>query len=69
MSKPIIRYIELTNGRCGLSIETALQIRREEGSRNVKNITNATAKQVEWVRGMGGLVPDGRIVKEKAAPK
>lgn len=60
--KPILRYIELNNGRCGLSIETPAKIMREQGTANVRGIRPATEADVVHVRSMGGDVPDGRII-------
>jgi len=66
MGKKVIKYIQLYNGRCGLSTSTKREILADEGRANVANITYATDAQVSWVRSMGGHVPDG-IVK-KASP-
>lgn len=61
MNKKVIKYISLRSG-CGLSTKSPEQILREEGSNNVQYVRDATAKDVEWIRAMGGYVPDGRIV-------
>lgn len=64
MSKPILRYIDLENGRCGLTTETESVIYRRHGTDNVRFVRNATEKDVEWVQGMGGDVPDSyRLAK------
>lgn len=65
MSKPILRYISLWNGRCGLTTKTRDSIYREQGTDNVKYVRNATEKDVAWVAGMGGDVPKSyRIATE-----
>lgn len=64
MSKPIIKAIELHIGGIGLSIYSKSTILICEGTANVRSIHNATKKDVEWVKAMGGYVPDGRIAKE-----
>ncbi|MGE0769877.1 MAG: hypothetical protein AB7L90_25845 [Hyphomicrobiaceae bacterium] len=61
MSRPIIQYIALWNGRCGLSVASPAQIRREQGTANIKSIRPATHDDVIHVRAMGGHVPVGRI--------
>jgi hypothetical protein len=63
-SKPIIKYIELSGRGCGLSTDSEANILKREGTANVALIRNATQKDVDWVRGMGGYVPEGRIAKE-----
>ncbi len=62
-AKPIIRYIELWCGRCGLSNSSVASIYSEQGRANVRSVRNATEQEVAWVRGMGGYVPEGRIAK------
>ena len=61
MRKPTIRYVELAGLGCGLSTDSERNILRREGTSNVRRISNATKENVEWVRAMGGYVPDGRI--------
>jgi len=53
-----INYVELYGGRCGLSANTEAQIRKQEGDSNIKRISVATKEQIEWVRAMGGYVPE-----------
>ena len=62
-----IQYVSLWSGQCGLSNDTPAQILRREGSANVKHIHLATEKDVAWIRGMGGKVPDGRIAEPKVS--
>jgi hypothetical protein len=64
--KRVIRYFEFYGSGCGLSTDMPTQIVRRYGTANVRLIRNATEKDVAWVRGMGGAVPDGRIAKELA---
>lgn len=66
---PVIKYVSLWNNRCGLSIEPKRNILRAEGTENVKEIRNATAKDVAWVRAMGGHVPRGRVAIARALGK
>lgn len=66
MSKKIIKYISLKSG-CGLSTKSPEQILREEGSNNVEFVRNATADEVDWIRAMGGYVPEGRIASKGEA--
>lgn len=65
MSKPIIRYIELYGGGCGLRAESPASIYRSEGTSNVRLVRNATEKDIVYVKAMGGHVPDGRIAKDQ----
>ena len=68
MSKRIIRYIALWGSGCGLSTDTPAQIMREHGTSNVKHIRNATQEDIDWVRCMGGRVPEGRIATKTPQP-
>lgn len=63
MSKPVIKYISLWGGGCGLSTSSKSEILRSHGTANVQLVRPATQKDVEWVRAFGGYVPDGRIEK------
>jgi hypothetical protein len=63
-SKKVIQYISLDNGRCGLSTESPRDILHRIGTENVRAIRPASQKEVDWVRAMGGDVPDG-IVRER----
>lgn len=62
-----LNYISLYNGRCGLTTDTPAQVLRREGTGNVRLVRPATAKDVAWIRGMGGNVPQGRIAVIKEA--
>lgn len=64
MSKPVIKYVELHGGCCGLSTERNATILLDNGRSNVARIRNATKAEVAWVQGMGGHVPDGRIRRQ-----
>lgn len=59
-----IRYIKLYGGRCGLTTDTKREVMKREGTSNVLEVRPATQKDVDWVRGMGGHVPNGRILKD-----
>lgn len=63
--KPTIRYVSLVAGGCGLTTDPVRSILKREGTANVRSISNATQKQVDWVRAMGSYVPDGIIRAEK----
>lgn len=64
--RPVVNYVSLWNGRCGLSTDTRAEIMRREGTANVRGVRPATQADVEWVRGMGGYVPEGRIAGSQA---
>jgi hypothetical protein len=66
--KPIINYISLVGGRCGLTTESKREVLARCGSENVVATEPATQEQVDWIRAMGGKVPDGRVVKRKKEP-
>lgn len=60
-------YVELEWG-CGLraaanQAKAKRDALEEEGSRNFKSIRLATQEDVAWIKGMGGIVPEGRVVK------
>jgi hypothetical protein len=63
MSRKIIKAVTLRGGRVGLSAETESAIKRRVGSDNLVSVKPATQSQVDWVRAMGGIVPDGRVAK------
>lgn len=63
--KPTIRYVGMSDGTCTLTTETPSQILKAHGTENVKVIRNATEADLSWTKGMGGRVPDGRVVKRK----
>jgi hypothetical protein len=65
-AEPLLRYVLLVNGRCGLSAESPAAIKREQGTANVRCIRLATETDVIHVRSMGGYVPEGRIAKVAA---
>jgi hypothetical protein len=65
MRRKTIKYITLTGGRCTLSTDTNRKIFDEEGRANVTLIRPATMDEVEWVRAMGGHVPEGIVRKKK----
>ena len=65
MSRKIIKRV-LAYGLVGLSTDTKREILREHGRGNVQSVRNATQEDVDWVRGMGGYVPDGIVAKEQA---
>jgi hypothetical protein len=58
MKKPVLRYVSLYSGRCGLTTDSVSAVMRREGSANVKCIRHATERDVAWIAGMGGRVPD-----------
>ncbi len=59
-----IMYVELSNGRCGLSTDSKAEIMKQVGTDNLRSISVATKKQIDFVRAMGGYVPvDGKIPK------
>ena len=59
----MIYYIEFRNGYCGLSQEPKRTILRRHGTENVGSISPATAEQIDYVRAMGGYVPERAIKK------
>jgi hypothetical protein len=65
--KPALKYVSTDFG-CSIRIGPDSQIIREIGTAHIKGIRFATEKDVAWVRGMGGRVPDGRIAKVKEQP-
>lgn len=65
MKKKVIKYITLSGGRCGLSTATNKDILASEGRANVASIRPATREDVEWVRAMGGHVPEGIVRKAR----
>jgi len=60
-----IRYIKLFGGRCGLTTDTKREVLRREGESNVLDVRPATQQEVDWVRAMGGRVPEGKVRREK----
>lgn len=69
MKKPILKYVELWGGGCGLKTGSDASIRRACGTGSVKRIRPATDEDVIWVENMGGYVLDGRIAEPaKEAP-
>lgn len=65
MSKPFLMCVELRSG-IGIRAESRRNILKQYGTVNVMDIHYATQKEIEWVRAMGGFVPEGRIHKEPA---
>lgn len=66
----LLFQVELHNGQVGLvaarNINAArAQALREEGSSNVKHVRLATQAEVDWIQGMGGRIPAGRVAKAK----
>lgn len=64
--------VELYGGTVGLVAARNLQAARrkalaEEGSSNVKNVRLATQAEVDWIQGMGGRIPAGRVKREPRA--
>jgi len=63
-ARPTINYIDLYNGRCGLTTEKRDEVLRRLGTDNVRSVRPATEAEVSWVECMGGHVPtEGRIAK------
>lgn len=61
--------VELHGGTVGLVAARNLEAARrkalaEEGSSNVKNVRLATQAEVDWIQGMGGRIPAGRVRRE-----
>jgi hypothetical protein len=63
--KRAIHYIGLVGLGCGLTTECKRDALRRIGIDNVATFRPATQADVDWVKGMGGYVPDGRIAKEQ----
>ena len=62
--KPVINYIDLYSGRCGLTVERRSEVLRRLGTDNVRSVRPATEDEVLGVEAMGGHVPSqGRIAK------
>jgi hypothetical protein len=62
--RPLINMVRLANGRCGLTTDSREKVMLEQGSANVRSVMPATAADVQWVRLMGGEVPEGRLAPE-----
>jgi hypothetical protein len=65
MKKKVIKYITLSGGRCGLSTATDKDILASEGRANVASIRPATREDVDWVRAIGGHIPEGIVRKAR----
>ncbi len=65
-------YFECDMG-CGIRVATNLRqaesrIRREVGTfGDARNIRKATKRDIDWVRGMGGHVPDDPVARAAIA--
>lgn len=60
MKKPIIKCVYVHGRGVGLFTGTDAQIKRRLGTENVERIRPAKAKDIAYVKAMGGFVPDGR---------
>lgn len=65
MRRRTIMYISLHGTGCGLSTDSEKEIFRREGTSNVREVRPATQKDVDWVKAMGGYVPDGIIRRDQ----
>lgn len=68
MKKRVINYIDLRHGGCGLTTDSRTETLRQHGMLNVKSFRPATQKDIDWVRGMGGMIPDGYLQQLKGKP-
>jgi hypothetical protein len=62
---PVLLYVVLENGRCGLTTDSRTEVLRKQGTFNVQHIRPATEKDVAWVQGMGGAVPESYRLKAR----
>lgn len=62
MSKPILHYAETEFGCC-ITDNGKREFIRRMGTDNVRLFRKATNQDVDYVRGMNGRIPDGRIAK------
>ena len=58
-------YIEIVGGNCGIreaksKTQAWANLRREEGTNNAKGVRLATKDDIEWIREMGGYIPERR---------
>lgn len=58
MQRRYIKYVGLEGGYCALSTASKKAILDAHGRDNVTVIRPATKDEVEWVRAMGGHVPE-----------
>ncbi len=59
-----IRYISFGGNMesyCGLTTESASAVLRRYGTDNVRDVRPATQAEIDWVRAMGGEVPEGVV--------
>lgn len=61
MKRPIINYVTLTNGWCGLTTDSKREAYNRLGSENIASFGPASQRQLDWVQAMGGKVPHGRV--------
>jgi hypothetical protein len=59
----MLYYVSLFGGQCGLIAAKSITQAKanachDEGHSNVIGVRKATEKDIEWVRAMGGRVPD-----------
>lgn len=59
----MLYYVSLYGGHCGLIAAKSItqaqaKALHNEGHSNVRGVRKATEKDIEWIRAMGGRVPD-----------
>lgn len=60
MRKKIIHYYTVGSS-CGLTTDSRNALSREHGWSNLGHYRPATQEDLDWVLGMGGQIPEGKL--------
>jgi hypothetical protein len=62
-------YVSLYDGFCGLHANRTLRAAKSEvlktkGTENLKSVSLATNEEIDWIKAMGGYIPNIDVLNE-----